>query len=84
MDLVIEEQVLQLLLGLDLRELDIDDVPPTLIGNRLDGGRLPRARWTVVQEPQRIRNALAIVPLAVLQEAFSLTVNPNLNGVSGI
>mmetsp|Transcript_47619 Transcript_47619/g.117900 ORF Transcript_47619/g.117900 Transcript_47619/m.117900 type:complete len:526 (-) Transcript_47619:22-1599(-) len=73
---LVEHDVHQLLVGLDLRERHRDDVPLGVVRNRLDQRRLPRARRTVEEEAELVREAgdgeLAALLLEVVEKVQQL------------
>lgn len=75
MDLLIEEEVLKLSLGLDFGELDINDVSTTHVGNRLGRRSLTTPRISVKQESHGLWNALLLLPTTLIQEEVDTLLN---------
>ena len=67
--------MLELGLGLDLGELNVDDMATPLVRNGLDAGGLAGARRTVEHEAKCIGDALAVIPLTVLQEELGASLD---------
>jgi hypothetical protein len=62
MNIITEKQMAKLGLCLDFRELDIDGVTTSNIGNGLDFRRLACSRVSVKEESQSIGNTLLLIP----------------------
>lgn len=75
MDLLVEEEMMKLSLGLDFGELNIDDVSTSHVGNCL-GGRSLTTPWIAMKEETHgVWNALLLLPTALIQEELDTLLN---------
>ena len=86
--LQVVHQVEQLLVGLDLREGDVDDRAAGVVRERLDEARLARAGRAVQQQPELVREAahrvLALPLLEVVQQPHQVVLLREEERVEGL